>query len=224
MRSGDRLVPLVAATGDHELRDREFYGTPDDAPFFYSLFDNVQQECAYWALDIGIQLSILILDSNHTAEVAGAQTEWFKDALAERTDRDHLLAAYHVPAYPSSKPIGDEERESIRQHWVPLLERYGVDVAFEHDDHTYKRTHPLEDDEPDSKDGVLYLGDGAWGQEPREVDAPDERPYLAASASKRHVIRAELFPDGSRTFRAVGSDGDVIDRVDETERQPTLIR
>jgi acid phosphatase type 7 len=219
MRTGDRLVPLVAAIGDHELRDREFYGTPDDAPFFYSLFDNVQQDRAYWTLDIGTELSILILDSNHTAEAAGAQTEWLEDALAERANRDHLLATYHVPAYPSSKPIEDEERGSIRRHWVPLFEAYGVDVAFEHDDHAYKRTHPLEDGEPEPDDGVLYLGDGAWGQEPREVKSPDERPYLAASERRRHVIRATLSPDGSREFRAIEGDGDVLDRIDETDRR-----
>jgi acid phosphatase type 7 len=34
MRSGDRLIPLIAAIGDHELKDREFFGTPEDAPFF----------------------------------------------------------------------------------------------------------------------------------------------------------------------------------------------
>ena len=218
MRSGDRLVPLVAAIGDHELRDREYYGTPEDAPFFYSLFDNVQEDRAYWALDIGDELSILILDSNHTAEVEGTQTEWFESALAERSDREHLLAAYHVPAFPSAKALDDEERGSIRDHWVPLFEAYDVDVAFEHDDHTYKRTHRLLDGEPD-EDGVLYLGDGAWGREAREPDSPAERPYLAVSESALHVIDVELSADGSRRFEAVGPDGETVDRLDESEAE-----
>ncbi|MDG5820935.1 metallophosphoesterase family protein [Natronococcus sp. A-GB7] len=215
MRSGDRLVPLVAAIGDHELRDREYYGTPEDAPYFYSLFDNVQEDRAYWALDIGDELSILLLDSNHTAEVAGTQTEWFERALAERSDREHLLAAYHVPAFPSAKDLDDEERGSIREHWVPLLEAYDVDVAFEHDDHTYKRTHRLLDGEPD-EDGVLYLGDGAWGREAREPYTPAERPCLAVSESALHVIDVELSADGSRRFEAVGPDGEVVDRLEES--------
>ncbi|WP_394739837.1 hypothetical protein [Natronococcus roseus] len=218
MRSGDRLVPLVAAIGDHELRNREYYGTPEDAPYFYSLFDNVQEDRAYWALDIGDELSILILDSNHTAEVEGTQTEWFESALAERSDREHLLAAYHVPAFPSAKDLDDEERGSIRDHWVPLLEAYDVDVAFEHDDHTYKRTHRLLDGEPD-EDGVLYLGDGAWGREAREPYSPQERPYLAVSEGALHVIDVELSADGSRRFRAVGPDGETIDRFDESEAE-----
>jgi acid phosphatase type 7 len=119
-----------------------------------------------------------------------------------------------VPAYPCSKPIDDEERGSIRQHWVPLLEEYEVAVAFEHDDHAYKRTHRLRDGEPDPDEGILYLGDGAWGQAPRNVYSPEERPYLNVSESELHVIRTELDSDGSRAFHSVNPDGETVDQFD----------
>ncbi|WP_049927763.1 purple acid phosphatase family protein [Halopiger goleimassiliensis] len=211
VRAGDRLVPLVAAIGNHEVRDG-MDESPDAAPFFYTLFDNPHREHAYWTLDIGDALSIVILDSGHTADVAGDQTAWLEDALADRTDRDHLLAAYHVPIYPSVRPIDHRGREEMRERWVPLLDEYDVDVAFEHDDHAYKRTRPLEGGEPNPDDGVVYLGDGAWGQGTRDVHSPDERPYLEVSESERHVIRADLSPDGSRRFRAVDPDGTRLDQ------------
>lgn len=215
MRSDDRLIPLVAAMGGHELKGNdEFFGTPEEAPFYYTLFDNVYREHAYWALDIGTDLSILLLDSNHTTDVAGAQTEWLEGALAERADRDHLMTISHIPAYPCAKPIEDEERGDIRQHWTPLFEEYNVDAVFEHDDHAYKRTHRLRGSETDSEDGVLYLGDGAWGKDPRDVYSSEERPYLDVSESKRYVLRTELRPDGSRRFQAVGSGGETFDHFD----------
>jgi acid phosphatase type 7 len=214
MRSDDRLIPLVAAIGDHELKGREFFGTPEDAPFFYSLFDNTQRERAYWALDLGDSFSLIILDSNHTTEVEGAQTEWFEEALAERTEQDHLMAAYHIPAYPCAKPIDGEERGDIREHWVPLLEAHDIDIAFEHDDHAYKRTHLLQDGEPDPDQGILYVGDGAWGTGPRDVYSSEERPYLHVSESELHVIQVELEPDGSRRFQAVNPDGELVDQFD----------
>jgi hypothetical protein len=133
--------------------------------------------------------------------------------LAERTDREHLMAAYHIPAYPASKPIIYQDRSDIRQHWVPLLEEYDVDVAFEHDDHVYKRTHLLKDGEP-NPDGILYIGDGAWGRELYDAKSPAERPYLAVSESVHHVLRVELSPNGDRQFRAVDPDGTIIDRFD----------
>lgn len=218
MRSGDRLIPLVAAIGGHELQgDDEFFGTPEEAPLYYALFDNVRRDHAYWALDIGDYLSILLLDSNHTTKVEGTQTEWLEGALAERTDRSHVMTTGHIPAYPSAKPIEDEERGDIREHWVPLFEAYDVDIVFEHDDHSYKRTKRLRDGESAPDEGILYVGDGAWGKGPREVYSSDERPYLERSESEWYVLRTDISPDGSRQFQAITVEGDVIDRFGESD-------
>ena len=214
MRSDSRLIPIASAIGNHEVQGG-MHGSPEDAPFYYSLFDNEVRDRAYWAIDIGDSVSFLLLDSNHTTEVAGEQTEWLESALADRADRDHLAAVTHVPAYPSSKPItgAGRDRVDVRDHWVPLFEEYDVDVVFEHDDHTYKRTHLLEGGEP-ADDGILYVGDGAWGKGGREAASTEERPYLAVSKSKRHVIRTTFTPDGSRRYRAVDPYGETIDRFD----------
>lgn len=213
MRSGDRLIPIVAAIGNHEVVGG-MHGTPTDAPFYYSLFDNTVRDHAYWAMDFGEYLSILILDSNHSTPVPGEQTAWFERALADRETRQHLMVAYHVPAYPSAKPIegAGRDRIDIRRHWVPLLQDFAVDVAFEHDDHTYKRTHPLDGDEEDSGNGVLYLGDGAWGRGPRTVE---DRDYLAASKNSLNVIRVQI-SDGTQRYRAVDPSGNVIDQFTRT--------
>lgn len=214
MRAGDRLIPIVAAIGNHEVQNG-FHDSPDEAPFFYTLFDNPSREHAYWALDFGDYLSILLLDSNHSTAVVGAQTEWLAEALADRTHREHLMVAYHVPAYPSVRPIEARNRGDIRKHWVPLFEEHNVDVAFEHDDHTYKRTHLLRDGEPAPDDGILYVGDGAWGQGPRDVKSPEERDYLKISKSTLNVIRMQVSPDGTHQIRAVDSEGKIIDQFDE---------
>jgi hypothetical protein len=191
------------------------HGTPEDAPFYYDLFDNEVRDRAYWALDIGESISVVVGDSNHTTAVPGAQTDWLESTLSERADRQHLLAAYHVPAYPSSKPItgAGRDRVDVREQWVPLFEQYDVDVAFEHDDHTYKRTHLLEDGTP-SAEGVLYVGDGAWGKGPRQAKSPAERPYLAVSESALNVIEVTLSPDGRRSFTAVDETGATVDAFD----------
>lgn len=211
MRSGNRLIPMVAAIGNHEVQSG-MHGTPAEAPFFYTLFDNTQREQAYWTLDIGDYLSIIILDSNHTTPVAGQQTDWLVEVLSKRVNRQHLLTAYHVPAYPSAKPLGARDRDDIVQNWVPLFEEYKIDGAFEHDDHTYKRTHLLRDGQPVSKNGVRYVGDGAWGKGPREAKSPEQRPYLQKSASRKHVLQVSLSGDGSQRIKAVGVNGGTFDQ------------
>jgi hypothetical protein len=99
----------------------------------------------------------------------------------------------------------------IREHWVPLFERFGLDVAFEHHDHAYKRTYPIRAGKVDPE-GVLYVGDGPWGAMPRR---PRDRWYLAKTAGKRHFILVTISnPD--RSIVAIDGEGQVFDRVDQS--------
>lgn len=208
MRSGQRLIPIVAAIGNHEVQSG-MHANPDEAPYYYTLFDNTRRDRAYWAFDIGEYLSILLLDSNHTTPVAGDQTDWLEEALAERTDRQHLMAVYHVAAYPSVNSFaGGRDRGELREHWVPLFEEYGLDTAFEHDEHAYKRTYRLRNGEP-HEDGIVYLGDGCWGLDPRTVT---DREYLRVAEQSKNVIRVAVSADGTRQYTAVDETGATLDR------------
>ncbi|PSP93574.1 hypothetical protein BRC91_08220 [Halobacteriales archaeon QS_4_62_28] len=217
MRSGDRLIPIVAAIGDHEVAASQNKTTndPSDAPFFNALFDNPEREQAYWAFDAGDYLSMLVLDSTQTAAVGGAQTRWLDKRLTERTDRQHLMAAKHIPAYPSAKAIHALGTDAIREHWVPLFEEYDVDIVFEHDGHAYKRTHRLRGGETDAENGIQYVGDGGWGQHLRDPKSTEERPYLKQSEGSHNVLGVTIRPDGTRSVRAVDPDGNTIDEFEQ---------
>ena len=94
---------------------------------------------------------------------------------------------------------------------MPLFERYRVDAVFEHDDHVYKRTHRLKGGHAvaEGEGGVLYLGDGAWGQR-RETTQTEE--YLAVATPQRHVIRVTLKANGTHAYLAVDPHGKALDR------------
>lgn len=234
-----RLIPLVAAIGNHEVRGG-FGEDPKEAPFFHALFGRLYPEHPYGVLDFGDYLSILLLDSGHCTAVAGDQTDWLDEALAQRKGRTHVLPTYHVSAYPSLPNERGGPRMSIgkdiRDHWVGLFEKYHVRTVFEHDDHVYKRTHPLIAGKPveenmgesrslsgevlnESVRGVVYIGDGAWGRSSRKVEKKD-RPYLAVAEAKMYVLRVELMPNGEQRFTAYHEKGE---KVDEVKRGPMLI-
>ncbi len=207
--SDGRLIPLLVTIGNHEVQGR-YDQTPGQAPFFYSLFA-MPGPRGYNVLDIGRYMSVVLLDSDHTHPIDGEQTDWLRRTLADRQDVPHLFAVYHVPAYPSVRKFDNRVSTKVREHWVPLFERLGVDVVFEHHDHVYKRTYPIRGGIPDPR-GVLYLGDGGWGVLPRK---PRERWYLQKTASTRHFILVRI--DGrSRSFLAIDGEGQVIDEVDQT--------
>jgi Calcineurin-like phosphoesterase/Purple acid Phosphatase, N-terminal domain len=201
-----RLIPLVTCIGNHEV-DGGYAGQRADSPQYLSVFDGLFGERTFNVLDFGDYLSLVLLDTNHIAPVAGEQTDWLARTLAERQDRPHLMAVNHVPAYPSHRePWGPDGRNGTgadqRLHWCPLFEQYKVDVVLEHHDHTFKRTHPLTNGLRD-KNGVLYLGDGSWGKI-RAPEPPEKRPYLAAVAEAYHLTVHRL--EGPQQFHVALED------------------
>ena len=222
--SDNRAIPHIAVIGNHEVRrgyihayPPEEYQRPEfvrrEAPYF-STFIPFPGADSFGVLDFGDYLSLFLLDSGHSAFIDGEQTEWLRRVLFERGHVRHLVPVYHVPAWPSVRDFDAPLIRAVRTNWVPLFEQYGVRMAFEHHDHTYKRTHPIRNGQIDPS-GIHYIGDGAWGVRTRQIRTDDEgnRPwYLAEADSLRHFIIGEL--DGDRIrLEMFDEDGRPIDGV-----------
>ncbi|MEX0611766.1 MAG: metallophosphoesterase family protein, partial [Pirellulales bacterium] len=102
VRDQERLVPMVACLGNHEV-DGGYQKTREQAPFFYSMFDGLFPDTGYAALDFGQYMSLVFLDTHHTSPIAGAQTDWLERTLKEREDYPNVFVVNHVPAYPSHR-------------------------------------------------------------------------------------------------------------------------
>lgn len=222
-----RVVPIVVGIGNHEVKRyiggnqwynfdgtiRSFEPTAewrqDVAPFFYNLFAFPGQP-GYGVLDFGDYMSLFILDSGHTNTTDGPQRDWLESELRERHRQNisHIFPVYHVPAYPSHRSFGGTSRTNVRENWVPLFEEYGVRVAFENHDHTYKRTHPIRDGEI-AGDGIVYIGDGAWGRSPREGSSRDEW-YINEFASQQHAIIVTLEGE-TQEYIMITPEGEILD-------------
>jgi 3',5'-cyclic AMP phosphodiesterase CpdA len=209
---GGRLIPMVVCIGNHEVRGG--YGKPrSEAPFFYALHDGLFAERSFATLDFGDYLSLVLLDTGHTSPIEGEQTDWLRQTLVARADHPNVLVVNHVPAYPSHRKFQGENGkpgtgEGNRTHWVPLFERYRVDLVLEHHDHTFKRTHPLLDGHIDNR-GLLYLGDGSWGKI-RAPNKPEKVPYLAAASEAYHMTLHRI-EDKQRFHMAIDETGRIMD-------------
>ncbi len=215
---GGFLVPIVACVGNHDV---EHHSHPershhDQAARFLALFGQPGDR-TYGVLDFGPNTSLILLDTQHVEPIAGPQTRWLEQTLRERADREHLLVAYHHPAYPSVQDWDDPATVAVREHWAPLFEQYGVELAFEHNDHTYKRTVPIAAGHTDPR-GVVYVGDGGWGAKLRE---PRQAWYLARSASVHHFVHVTLWHD-ALSLIAIDSDGHVVDMLPDPDLHASL--
>jgi hypothetical protein len=210
-----RMIPMLACIGNHEVRGG--YGKPrSEAPFFYTFFDGLYPELGCASIDFGDYLSLVFLDTNHTMPIAGEQTDWLAKTLAEREDSPALFVHYHVPAYPSHRSPDNGTSPAVRQHWIPLCERYNVDAVLEHHDHTYKRTYPMLDGLKNAN-GIPFLGDGSWGKV-RPVKSPEkDHPYLAVAQESYHLSLHRLV--GKKHEHIAINDADkIVDTCTTTKR------
>lgn len=196
----NRVIPIVVGIGNHEIYGgsslyaySEYEQTDRHralmAPYFYQLFAFPGQP-GYGTLDFGEYLSLLMLDTDHSNPIHGTQREWLEKQLEERTDQSYVIPSYHVPGYPSHRDYEATTESRVREYWVPLFERFELDLALEHHDHTYKRTKPIKHGEVDP-DGVQYVGDGAWGVNARAGDSKHEW-YIEEFKSGRHAMIVSL--------------------------------
>jgi len=204
---GGVMVPMILAMGNHEANKEE--GGPEViAPFYYGYF--AQGGLPYFTRELRNDTMLFVLDSGHSVPHGGEQAVWLEKALEAYGDRRNTIALYHAPLYPSHRDFDDRRAVDGRENWLSLFDAYGLRVALENHDHTFKRTKVLKGNAV-AEEGTLYLGDGSFGVKPRDIPEPD-RWYLEKASPTPHVWLVEIDDAGMR-YSAVNEDSAVFDEV-----------
>ena len=197
LMNGDdgRLLPIIPTRGNHERN-----GVIYNKVFGYPGGDTIRN---YFTTQINAHARLFTLDSE--GSTLGHQRRWLERELFAAQDQRWILAGYHTPAYPAVKIPGP-----TKQHWVPLFERYKVDVVCENDGHALKRTVPILDD-AQHPDGVVYIGEGGLGVKQRTPD--DTRWYLQSPGmtSAAHHVQVITISEQELRMQAIAEDGSVLD-------------
>ncbi|MCJ8164130.1 phytase [Pontibacter sp. E15-1] len=107
---------------------------------------------AFYSFDWG-NIHFLSLDSygvetddTRLYDTLGAQVNWVKKDLAGNT-KPWVIAFWHHPPYTMGSHNADKEDEliQIRQNFIRILERAGVDLVLSGHSHTYERSYLLND-------------------------------------------------------------------------------
>jgi hypothetical protein len=141
-------VPWLVGVGNHEM---EAWYSPDGYGGMFARFDFPQPQTAYNAFTYG-NVAVISLDANdlsyempaNRGYTGGAQTAWLEQQLAAfRASKsiDFIVVYFHHPAYSTSSGNGSEG--GVREEWVPLFDKYGVDLAINGHNHVYERTDPI---------------------------------------------------------------------------------
>ena len=197
-----RDVPVYPTIGNHDDEGRSARAAYEQA---FSLPDGGPQGESYYSFDYGAS-RFVVLDSNGSDKHGEEQTEWLDRTLrAARADArvKHLFAVMHHPPYSVATHGGDLEEQ---RKWVPLFERYRVNVVLSGHDHVYERM---------SSGGVLYIVSGGAGSSlyPRSM-MPKAADKTAARFFERvhHYVRVQV--DGPRVeIAGIRDDGSLIETL-----------
>ncbi len=201
-------VPMVMAIGNHEVRGG-FSQSPAASRCYLGFFaQGFGESKTYYSRRFGKNVAILALDSGHLASVGGDQSTWADSKLTQYRTVPHRFTVYHVPLYPSHREYEGPQSVMGRKFWGPIFDKHDITAAFENHDHTFKRSKRLRAGVPDPS-GILYLGDGCWGQGARSVE-PKTRDYLDKQGSIQHFWRVDVMGDRVE-YRAVNKAGVVFD-------------
>jgi 3',5'-cyclic AMP phosphodiesterase CpdA len=148
----------------------------------------------WWSHAFGDDALLVGLDSNLVDDPT--QADWLAETLAAATQPWRIVVVHHSPY-----SAGYQESDlAVRRAFVPLFERFGVQLVVSGHDHDYQRSTPV--------GGVTYLvSGGAAGT--RRTGHED---FTAVSFRWHHFVELAVFPD-RLVARAVNPALRVADEV-----------
>ena len=142
----------MASHGNHEEYAMEYFDR-------FSLPGNER----WYSFDVGgihfVCLDTGLMDYSERPLLA-QQSPWLEEDLqqAEEGGVEWTVVFFHRPPYASGEGYGDQP--DIVAEWVPIFDRYGVDLVLTSHEHFYQRSFPMREGQALTAAGNLYADPG----------------------------------------------------------------
>ncbi|MEI6519530.1 MAG: metallophosphoesterase [bacterium] len=140
---------------------------------------------------------MVFLNSTRNVE---KQAIWLQNYLKESGEGvNWTIVTCHYPPY-SSGPHGSDK--NAQKYWVPIFEKYKVDVVFAGHDHFYERSE---------KNGVQYIITGGGGAPLYDTEVT-KNPYRIFSEKTYHYVVVDVKPEtmSLKMMKLNGESGDEV--------------
>ncbi|MCU0974904.1 MAG: metallophosphoesterase family protein [Steroidobacteraceae bacterium] len=180
------MIPAVPVAGNHEHVKR----VEPDGSETYSL-------SPHWPLQLGLPRNgppghedtvyfvrypgalFVVLDSTRALDEPGSaevQGRWL-DALLSHEKAPWVIVSHHHPVFSVAMGRGNPP---LREHWLPVYERHGVDLVLQGHDHAYGRGHNV-------AEGATAVG--ARGVPVYVVSVAGPKQYLVSDEAREALER-----------------------------------
>lgn len=132
------------------------------------------------------------------------QKDWIARQL-EASDAAWKFVVFHFPPYTSEEPYPD-----IVSNWVPLFDKYRVDMVMNGHFHYYLRTNPLKggESQPEMTEGTTYvMSVGTKGKN----ESGSIEPYAAKRINEGYLYQHIRIKDRKLDYVCLDSTGNVRD-------------
>jgi hypothetical protein len=196
--------PLFPSPGNHDYDNDNFDRQNDHNVAYYKIFTmptngeagGVPSETeAFYSWDYG-NVHFLSLDSygredNSTRlyDTLGRQVQWIKKDLAANKNKGWVVAYWHHPPYSKGSHNSDTDPETmkIRENFIRILERYGVDLILCGHSHDYERSRLIQGHY--GKSGTFDPAVHSLSQSSGKYDGTAEScPYIKKSATNNGTV------------------------------------
>lgn len=153
MEITSQKLPILPVLGNHE------YWEDPEISFYRKVFAEEHEDAYFKRFDFE-HFVLMILDSNddqRTDAERQVQDVWLEKNLKELSESNRkVIVAFHHPPFTSGIGVifKPHNPDYVREHWVPLFEKYKVPLVLNAHEHVYERL---------VKDDVNYLVSGPAG-------------------------------------------------------------
>jgi predicted phosphodiesterase len=137
-----------AVFGNHDAESLTFYDI-FDSPTDGTSGGVASDDKHYYSIDDG-EVHVLILDSETSEIHPGPMAQWIERDLEANT-RQWTIACFHHAPYSDGTHNSDgsfwfsSKMRAMREHIVPILEKYDVDLVLSGHSHDYERSELIHD-------------------------------------------------------------------------------
>lgn len=205
-------IPFMPTFGNHDalaLNYFERFSLPKNAP--------AEDAELYYSFEYG-NAKFIVLNDNYALAIRpsrldGPEFAWFENEL--KTNRKQwLFVVNHQPFYSASNKHGSDV--NLQRVWLPLIDKYKVDMVFNGHDHNYERSYPMRDNavQATPSDGTIFVVAAGVGAPLYENG---RKFHTAISESKESYVLVDI--DGlTLNYTAKRLNGTVIETFSHTRQ------
>ena len=235
-----KRAPLFPAPGNHDYHDERYSANKardsKEVAYYQNFSMPINGESgglashtqAFYSYDLG-NIHFLSLDSHgeedndsRLFDTSGRQVTWIKQDLDANKNKEWVIAYWHHPPYTMGSHNSDQERQliKIRENFIRILERYGVDLVLCGHSHSYERSRLMKghygmEETFDSTMHLLSsssaLYDGSASSCPYIKDSSNKGTvYVVSGSSGALDYSQKAFPHNAMQYSDVSVGGSCI--------------